>query len=324
VATAVPEITQDFNSLADSGWYGSAYVNTASISVLSGASLTTRRYLLTIASFQLPFGKLYSILPVKYVFLAAIVIFEVGSVICAAAISSGMLIAGRAIAGLGGAGVYSGTLIIAAHLMPLQFRPIYTGALGAISGIAAICGPLLGGGLTDGATWRWCFWINLPFGGLTIAVVALLTPAISTTGRGESATAALNFRDRLSQFDLPGMVALIPCIICCLLALQWGGTVYPWNSGRIAGLFVTSFVLLCCFIGIQFWKKDNATLPPRVMKNRSVAGGVWFSFAIGATFFIVVYYVSFFTHLRFPSARTVADESLLASSLVPSYQRRQR
>jgi hypothetical protein len=98
-------------------------------------------------------------------------------------------------------------------------------------------------------------------------------------------------KQRLAKFDFLGMAAFMPCIISCLLALQWGGTKYAWGSTRIVALFMTSFVLFCCFVGIQFWKKDNATLPPRIMKNRSVAGAVFFSFALGACFFTIVYYL---------------------------------
>ncbi|KAF4312510.1 Tetracycline resistance protein TetB/drug resistance transporter [Botryosphaeria dothidea] len=267
VATAAPEITNQFKSLGDVGWYGSAY-------------------LLTTAAFQLPFGKLYSILSVKWTFLVTIIIFEIGSLICGAANSSAVLIAGRAIAGVGGAGIFSGALIIAAHTIPLQYRPIYTGAVGAISGIAAICGPLLGGVFTDHASWRWCFYINLPLGGITIAVVAFLTPSMTP-----KRTSTLTMKQRLAKLDFLGMAAFMPCIISCLLALQWGGTKYGWGSTRIVALFMVSFVLFCCFVGIQFWKKDDATLPPRIMKKRSVAGAVFFSFALGASFFTIVYYL---------------------------------
>lgn len=80
-------------------------------------------------------------------------------------------------------------------------------------------------------------------------------------------------------------------IICLLLALQWGGSKYPWGEGRIIALFVLFGVLLIAFIAIQFWKQDNATVPPRVLKQRSVASGALFSVTLGAAFFIFVYYL---------------------------------
>jgi len=76
-----------------------------------------------------------------------------------------------------------------------------------------------------------------------------------------------------------------------LLALQWGGSTYSWNSGRIIALFVVFGVLTLVFIGVQIWKQDTATVPPRIIKQRSIWSAAWFSLFQGATFFIVVFYV---------------------------------
>jgi MFS family permease len=108
------------------GWYGSAYM-------------------LTICSFQLVYGKIYSFFSLKWTFLAAIGIFELGSLICGVAPDSTSLIVGRAVAGLGCAGIFSGALIILAHSVPLRKRPVYTGLIGAMFGIASVAGPLMGG-----------------------------------------------------------------------------------------------------------------------------------------------------------------------------------
>ena len=114
------------------GWYGSAY-------------------LLTTACLQLFFGKLYSYLPIKIVFICAISIFELGSLLCALAQNSVTFIVGRAIAGIGSAGVYSGALVILAHSVPVTKRPLYGGFIGAMNGISSVAGPLLGGVFTDKA-----------------------------------------------------------------------------------------------------------------------------------------------------------------------------
>ena len=109
IATAIPKITDHFKSLGDVGWYGSAY-------------------LLTTCALQLFFGKLYTFYSIKSVYLVSIVIFEIGSAVCGAAPSSSALIVGRAVAGIGSAGVFSGALIIIAYTVPLVKRPIYTGS----------------------------------------------------------------------------------------------------------------------------------------------------------------------------------------------------
>lgn len=116
---------------------------------LLGQNLTTNIIpftdLLTTASFQLLFGKFYSYFSIKWVYLVAIAIFELGSLICGVAPNSIALIIGRAIAGLGSAGIFSGALIIVAYSVPLVKRPMYTGLIGAMYGIASVAGPLLGG-----------------------------------------------------------------------------------------------------------------------------------------------------------------------------------
>ena len=80
-------------------------------------------------------------------------------------------------------------------------------------------------------------------------------------------------------------------VVCLLLALQWGGSRYEWSDGRIIALLVIFGVLMIIFIAIQFWKKDNATVPPRVFKQRSIAAGAWYGASLGAAFFVFVYYL---------------------------------
>ena len=142
IATAIPKITTVFNSLNDVGWYGSSY-------------------LLTTTSLQPSFGKIYTYFDVKWTYILALTIFELGSVLCAAARSSTMLIVGRAVAGAGAAALFSGGMTIIGYTVPLRKRPIYIGMLSSMFGISSVIGPILGGAFTDRLTWRWCFWYGV-------------------------------------------------------------------------------------------------------------------------------------------------------------------
>ncbi|KAK4103222.1 hypothetical protein N658DRAFT_484819 [Parathielavia hyrcaniae] len=270
IAPALGAITNEFGSVKDIGWYGAAY-------------------LLTTTALQPAYGSLYRMFSVKWVFLAAVFIFEVGSLLCALAPTSTAFIVGRAIAGIGTAGLFSGGVVILSYTLPLRQRPMAFGLIGAMWGVASVAGPLLGGAFTDHVTWRWCFYINLPIGGAAMFAIFLFLH-IKTTGDKSGLTVV----QRILSLDLLGTAMLVPSIVCLLLALQWGGTEYAWNSSVIIGLFVGFALMLIIFIGIQFWKGDKGTLPPRLFKDRDVVCAMLFAFFFGAAFFPLIYYLSLY------------------------------
>lgn len=122
--------------------------------------------------------------------------------------------------------------------------------------------------------------------------------------------AATGWKARLEQFDIYGSIVFLPMIVCLLLCLQWGGSTYAWSSGRIIALFVVFGVLLIAFVAIQFWKKENATIPPRIASQRSVAASAWFSATLGAAFFVYVYYVPIWFQVCSPSSRRCSNEQV--------------
>ena len=295
ISSAIPKITDHFHALNDVGWYASAY-------------------LLTICSTQLMWEKLYTFYSVKWVFLASLFIFELGSLVCGVAPTSTALIVGRAVAGIGGGGVGTGCFLLIAYSVPRRRRPTFVGMMGAMYRFAAIAGSLLGGAFTENAsmTWRWCFYINLPWGVIpaTIIIFFIQTPKAQTAS-------TVSFVDQLKQMDPLGTITLLPGVICLLLALQWGGSTYAWHNGRIIAPLVLTGVFLIAFVFIQIRGGDQATIPMRVFHNRNIWGSALFGAGVEACFYVMLYYVS----LSYPHLNP-AD--CLASYLVPGYQRRQR
>lgn len=157
-------------------------------------------------------------------------------------------------------------------MIPLHRRPAFQGLFGMVFGIASVMGPLIGGGFTSGATWRWCFYINLP----------------------------ASIGAHIKRLDPIGMVFFLPGTVCLLLALQWAGSTYTWNSWRIILLFALFGACTAAFIIVQILKPKTAMVPPRVITQRSVAFGTSFTFFLAGSMLMMVYYVPIWCKFSIP------------------------
>ncbi|KAF2826712.1 MFS general substrate transporter [Ophiobolus disseminans] len=298
IATAVPAITNSFDSISDIGWYGSAYM-------------------LTCAIFNPLFGSIYKFYDTKWTFMFSVVIFEAGSAVCAAAPDSASFIVGRAVAGIGAAGISCGAIMIVIGLVPLHKRPVFTSFFGMAFGVSSVLGPVVGGIFTDSArlTWRWCFWINLPIGAFTLLVIFFFL-SLPPPPPQKKAAAALPLLAKAKRLDPLGLLFFVPSIICLILALQWGGTEDAWSAPKIIGLLVTFAVLFIAFLIIEFKMPDTAMAPPRVVLNRSVGSSLFFTFMSSGGMMSAVYYLAIW--LQAAQGQSAMDAGIRMIPLVVS------
>lgn len=221
----------------------------------------------------------------KSSFLTALAVFELGSLIGAIAPSSEVLIVGRAIQGLGSAGILTGSFVVGTHSVRMAKRPVLFAGVGILYGVGALCGPLLGGAFTDSIGWRWCFWINLPIGAFTfLAVFLCFKPQPSNRNREP-------FFRRVLSLDLIGNMILLGAATMLFLALQFSEQRYAWSSARIIGLLCGFGVTTIIFIVWMWYRGDAALLPPKIVTQRTVASSCGAGFFIYGTLLIHAYYL---------------------------------
>ncbi|KXH64566.1 MFS transporter [Colletotrichum nymphaeae SA-01] len=181
-----------------------------------------------------------------------------------------------------GCGIIIGAWVVLAHSVPIRQRAVYTGFLGAFSGVGGIIGPLISGALTDShLSWRWAFYVSIPIGVATLALIFFCFRPPQQPDQGQPRT----LKQKLMEFDILGLSIFFACMICLLLALQWGGSQFAWNSAPMIGLLVAFGVLLITFIGVEIWKGDSAALPPRLMKMRNIAFACFYAACIDAAYY---------------------------------------
>lgn len=247
VATALPTVVADLGGAGHQSWVVTSY--------LLASTIVTAVV-----------GKLGDIFGRKKVFQVAILLFLAGSVLCGLSESMGMLVASRALQGLGGGAITVTAVAVIGEVIPLRERGKYQGALGAVFGVTTVVGPLLGGLFTDHLGWRWAFWINVPVAMVVIAIAAVAIPEMARAGR--------------AVVDYAGIVLVGLGAAGLTLATSWGGTTYAWGSATIIGLFVASVLALVGFVIVER-RAPEPILPMRLFANPVFTVCCVLSFVVG-------------------------------------------
>ncbi|WP_084531044.1 MDR family MFS transporter [Nocardia miyunensis] len=247
VSTALPTIVTDLGGSGHMSWVVTAYMLTEAVAtVLAGK-----------------FGDLFGR---KVVFQTGAIVFVAASAVAGVAQNMTMLIAARAVQGIGGGALMVTAMALIADVIPLKQRGKYQGAMGAVFGVTTVLGPTLGGLFTDHASWRWCFYVNIPIAIIMVVMAARTIPAVR---------AAIK-----PVIDYLG-IALVALGVCALvLALEWGGSEYAWTSPVIIGLFVAAVLLLIGFVVAEL-RAAQPMLPMFLFRNSVFTVCSVLSFIVG-------------------------------------------
>ncbi|KAI4270175.1 MAG: hypothetical protein LQ337_006846, partial [Flavoplaca oasis] len=237
----------------------------------------------------LPFGKLFGLYNVKWLYIISLVLFMVGSALCGAAPTMNAMIVGRVIAGIGGNGMYLGVITLLSVNTTPQERPLYLSMVGLVFGSGTCLGPIVGGAFAESSViWRFAFYINLIIGGIFAPVYIFLLPTFDPQK-------GMPYSQRTRGFDYLGAVLSVAMLICIIMPINFGGVLYAWKSGAVIALFVIAGLLIISFLVQQtctlLTTVDDRLFPIHFLKIKEAVLLFILALAANAAGFIAIYYI---------------------------------
>ncbi|PKY00811.1 MFS general substrate transporter [Aspergillus campestris IBT 28561] len=292
-STALPTIVAELHIGDDYPWVSNAYF-------------------LTTACFQPLYGQLSNVLGRRYPMIFSVVLFILGSGICGGATSAAMLIAGRAVQGIGGGGINMLIDLIICDLVPLTQRGAYIGLLFVVFAVGTSLGPFIGGAIVNNTTWRWVFYLNLPIGGVGLI---LLIAFLQVNYNRE-----MSIGQKMKRVDYLGNLLLVGAIVSILIALSWGGTRYPWSSGHVLAPLIIGLLGIPAFVLFQGSALvKEPTTPLRLFSNRTSVIAFFNTFMHGLLSFWILYMLPVYFQAVLQSSPERAGVQLLPTvvSMIP-------
>lgn len=252
----------------------------------------------------LPVGKLYAKYNAKWVYIISVVLFLASSALCAASPTMNAMIVGRVFLGVAGSSMYCGILTLMSVLPDEHQRPAYLSLIGLLWGAGTVLGPVIGGAFAE-VDWRWAFYINLIIGGVFLPVYIFILPPFHPTPR------TVSRRNRMDNYDYVGTILFLGMVLCLVMAINFGGVLYAWNSGSIIALFVVGLVLLIAFV-IQQWfswftTESDRIFPAKLIRIREADLLFACSASCNTAIFIPIFYIpTYFQFSRGDSALEAA------------------
>ncbi|KAH8429032.1 uncharacterized protein LDX57_006703 [Aspergillus melleus] len=301
ISVALPKMAAELNGSAmEAFWSGTSFLLCSTVFQPSTATLSNI------------FGR-------RPLIIISIVFFFVGALVAGLAHNFTEILVGRCIQGVGGGGIAMLSEVVVTDLVPLRLRGNYYGILSAAYSLGSVLGPIVGGGFSENVTWRWIFYINFPFIGISAFFIVFFFHLPKPPG---------SLRQKLLRIDYLGTILFVGSVSSFLIPLSWGGIMYPWSSWRTLVPLIVGGLGLFIFVNYEIYTPSEPMIPHSVFTNRSAVIAFIASSLQGLILWSALYYLPLYYEAvkefepiltgvaLFPETFTVAPSAIFCGVII--------